>query len=233
MVEEFEAEYARKVFGIPDVKGVVSGFLDEVMDRKTRGRRPVRRVDEVWPVGRGVSRLASKARTSLLRCKDADDPMEALKIVLTGEPRSPSLRSLKVAVEGRGPIGLPSFLPELTPILWGVRDASDLEATARGLVSGSPVVRTVALAVLDAVGETLVEELDEAVEGLSNAFRRAMDHRGVKLTALCVAAWMSRELDGFETWWREGGGWRRLYSEVREARLIEGVVEERLGIRFE
>ncbi|WP_456482131.1 hypothetical protein [Methanopyrus sp.] len=234
--ESFNGKHASRVFGIPDdfVKVVVTNATSEINYRRSKFERcvEIRIPDEIWPVGRAVSRLASYARKSLVRAAGGGvEPWEALDSVLgSGDVGSPFLRKLRTLVNGRGPIGFPTLIPSATLIAWGV-NPQELPETLEDMVNPPSVPTLVSLAVLDDVAETLLDGLGDRAERLSGAFRRAFDDRAAKLLGTCLCAWLSEKLDGFEGWWEEGGSWRALYRLVREDRLIERVVEERTGVR--
>ncbi|AAM01525.1 hypothetical protein [Methanopyrus kandleri] len=229
----FDGKYVKRVFGVPDevVDGAVVRAWDIIRERRSKGRVRIRRPDEVWPIGRAVARLASVARVSVRRVKGVECPEDALDQVLgDAEPSSPALRTLRSLTRGRCTIGFPVLTPELTLVVWGA-NTEELSSSVLDLTH-HPAVRTlVSLAVLDDVGEYLVDRYDDRAEQLSEALQRAYDGRGARLLGLCLCAWLSEKLGGeFETWWNEGGGWRALYSVVRESELVESTVRERVGV---
>ncbi|WP_148688571.1 hypothetical protein [Methanopyrus sp. SNP6] len=231
---KFDGEAVQRVFGVPRdvIKGTVVGAMDVMEERKSEGLAAIRRPDEIWPIGRALARLASTARTSLIRTGGISEPWGVLENVLgDNEPKSPLLRRLWALTMGRGSVGFPALTPETTVIAWGVRDTGEVNLEVRSLVE-TPVVRgLVTLAVMDDMGEMMLDRLGDRAERLSEALRRAFDDRAIKLLGTCACSWMSEKLgDEFEEWWNEGGGWRALYRVVRKSELVESTVKERTGI---
>ncbi len=233
---ELRLEGSPRVFGVDEewARAVVGAARDVLDDRRAEGRTLIRRVDEVWPVGKAVARVASVFRRSALG-SGVNSPWEALRGVLgLDEVESSLVERLRKLVEGRSTYGLPALSPEATLACWGV-DGEGPVAALREVyrrLDVHPVRGLVALAVLEDAADVLLRGLGEAAERLSEGFRRAWDERSARLLGLCLCAWLSERLDGFGEWWEgEDGGWQGLYSRVRRGELIERVVEERVGVR--
>ncbi len=234
---ELEVEGAVSVFGVDEewAEAVIDAARDVLDDRRAEERTLIRRVDEVWPVAKAVARVASIFRRSALQMEADGSPWEVLRGVLgLSGVESSLVERLRALVEGRGLYGLPVLSPEATLACWGV-DGEGPAAALREVyrrLDVHPVRGLVALAVLEDAADVLLDELGEAAERLSEGFRRAWDERSARLLGLCLCAWLSERLDGFEEWWEgEDGGWQGLYSRLRREELVERVVEERTGVR--
>ncbi|WP_456436465.1 hypothetical protein [Methanopyrus sp.] len=229
---KFDGEAVQRVFGVPRdvIKGTVVEAMDVMEERKSEGLVAIRRPDE-------ISNRTGTGAVGLDGENVANPDGQYLGAV--GSTRKRAWRQRAEIPASPSTVGFdygtgkcfPALTPETTVIAWGVRGTGEVNLEVRSLVE-TPVVRgLVTLAVMDDMGEMMLDRLGDRAERLSEAFRRAFDDRAIKLLGTCACSWMSEKLgDEFEEWWNEGGGWRALYRVVRESELVESTVKERTGI---